>query len=733
MNSTERVIEMLEHRGIREPLILDAVHAINREFFLEGAERDPSPEVLGRMLQAMKLDEGGRLLQIGTGSGYAAAILSRIADEVFTTENDPDTAYAAQVRLEDIAIDNVKILYGHSLSDYTKHAPYDGILIMVGMNELPRRLGQRLAIGGTLVAAVGKPGGQALVRMTRTGEDSYDEEVLGSLKERLLLGDILVEMGVIERAELELAALEADATGRRLGETLMEANQVDQTDIYRALAVQRAIDLITAEEALNRIDVRLARSLPRHFLEQYNLLPVGRDESSLIIATADLDISASQLAERLNVQRVELMLITPTDLKIVWNSIDRLDVPGGTSMRRGMSMFDGGNITKLDDVLLEAAKKNATAVHIERREDKVVIRFRIDSELIVQPIHITSKGLDSISHIVKIRSHMDPKVRRRPQRGEFDRRVEGHTLHIKACTLPSKIGESIVLKLTRQLDHAPELDELLVTDPFKEAFRKILERPSGILIMAGSAEPTRAPLLLTGLVETARVESKKTVALIERLLPLPAAVDQIKVSEKLEYHDALDLAMALDADVIYAGPLQGEDHAEALLHASRQGSLVIVSTDDQDAVTALHYFQTLGLNPGLVSTQVIGVISHRELSLDDDVYTLASMLEIDGAMRRALALEADLDTLRITALASGFKSLEYQAALLAGDAPLEPQAIASHYPQPWRAGSYEDLSPEQIAQLEATASMWPWVSLAFGAGFVLALQLGNPDFAPPPR
>ena len=91
MNSTERVIEMLEHRGIREPLILDAVHAINREFFLEGAERDPSPEVLGRMLQAMKLDEGGRLLQIGTGSGYAAAILSRIADEVFTTENDPDT------------------------------------------------------------------------------------------------------------------------------------------------------------------------------------------------------------------------------------------------------------------------------------------------------------------------------------------------------------------------------------------------------------------------------------------------------------------------------------------------------------------------------------------------------------------------------------------------------------------------------------------------------------------
>ncbi|MEC9397487.1 MAG: hypothetical protein VX475_07710, partial [Myxococcota bacterium] len=248
MNSTERVIEMLEHRGIREPLILDAVHAINREFFLEGVDRDPSPEVLGRMLQAMKLEEGGRLLQIGTGSGYAAAILSRIADEVFTTENDPDTAYAAQVRLEDIAIDNVKILYGHSLSDYTKHAPYNGILIMVGMNELPRRLGQRLAIGGTLVAAVGKPGGQALVRMTRTGEDAYDEEVIGSLKERLLLGDILVEMGVIERAELELAALEADATGRRLGETLMEANQVDQSDIYRALAVQRAIDLITAEE-----------------------------------------------------------------------------------------------------------------------------------------------------------------------------------------------------------------------------------------------------------------------------------------------------------------------------------------------------------------------------------------------------------------------------------------------------------------------------------------------------
>ncbi len=200
---------MVEHqlaaRGLSDQLVLDAVASVPREEFIptdlvEFAYRDSplpiaasqtisQPYIVALMTAALELKSSDRVLEVGTGSGYAAAVLAEIADDVFTIERHKILADTARGRLENLGYKNIQVLYGDGTLGWPEHAPFDAIIVAAGGPEVPANLKQQLAIGGRLVIPVGTTlQTQKLIRVRRISEHEFEEDDLGGVRFVPLIG-----------------------------------------------------------------------------------------------------------------------------------------------------------------------------------------------------------------------------------------------------------------------------------------------------------------------------------------------------------------------------------------------------------------------------------------------------------------------------------------------------------------------------------------------------------------
>ncbi len=199
------VQEQLVARGIRDAAVLRAMAEVPREEFVPedarpyayrdgplaiGEEQTISqPYVVALMTEALDLTAEDRVLEVGTGSGYGAAVLSRVAAEVYTVERHQSLVQAARERLERLGYDNVHVRLANGTLGWPEHAPYDAIVVTAGGPEVPDSLRDQLAIGGRLVMPVGSAiTSQELIRVHRLGKSAYNRESLGAVRFVPLIG-----------------------------------------------------------------------------------------------------------------------------------------------------------------------------------------------------------------------------------------------------------------------------------------------------------------------------------------------------------------------------------------------------------------------------------------------------------------------------------------------------------------------------------------------------------------
>lgn len=192
----EEMVEFqLAGRDIADPRVLDAMRTVPRHEFVDERFRDlayadmplpigegqtiSQPYMVAYMTQALALKGGERVLEIGAGCGYAAAVLGAIAGEVYTVERLHGLVEAARETLKRLGRDNVHVVEADGTKGWPEAAPYDGISVTASGPRVPETLKKQLKVGGRLVIPVERPGGmQRLVRVTRTAEDKYEEENL---------------------------------------------------------------------------------------------------------------------------------------------------------------------------------------------------------------------------------------------------------------------------------------------------------------------------------------------------------------------------------------------------------------------------------------------------------------------------------------------------------------------------------------------------------------------------
>jgi protein-L-isoaspartate(D-aspartate) O-methyltransferase len=169
--------------AVTDGRVRDAIGNVPRHLFVEGVtvrgayansplsigygQTTSEPSVVGKLAQALELSGSERVLEIGTGSGYQAAVLSRLAREIYTIEIVPDLADQARARLDRMGYANVHVVAGNGANGWKEHAPYDRILITAQVDEVPRALQEQLAEGGLLVAPVGAAGQGRLLRESK--------------------------------------------------------------------------------------------------------------------------------------------------------------------------------------------------------------------------------------------------------------------------------------------------------------------------------------------------------------------------------------------------------------------------------------------------------------------------------------------------------------------------------------------------------------------------------------
>ena len=199
------VAQQIAGRGLVNEKLLDAFREVPRELFvapgfaaeayedrplpIEAGQTISQPFIVAFMIDAARVSPGQRVLEVGAGSGYAAAILGRIAKEVIAIERHPELARIAGERMERLGYRNVRIVEGDGTLGFAEAAPYDAILAAAAGRHVPQALLDQLAEDGVLIMPVGSPGGmQRLVRVRRRG-GRFDKQELEPVRFVPLIGE----------------------------------------------------------------------------------------------------------------------------------------------------------------------------------------------------------------------------------------------------------------------------------------------------------------------------------------------------------------------------------------------------------------------------------------------------------------------------------------------------------------------------------------------------------------
>ena len=166
-----KLVEVLKSRGLKKQPVLDALLKVPRHKFVPASHQNRAyedralpiaheqtisqPYIVGYMTEAADIAPGDRVLEIGTGSGYQAAVLAELAKEVYSIEIVPNLADSAQNLLRELGYKNVQVKTGNGYLGWPEHAPFDAIIVTAAPDKVPQTLVDQLAVGGTMVVPVG--------------------------------------------------------------------------------------------------------------------------------------------------------------------------------------------------------------------------------------------------------------------------------------------------------------------------------------------------------------------------------------------------------------------------------------------------------------------------------------------------------------------------------------------------------------------------------------------------
>jgi len=442
-----------------------------------------------------------------------------------------------------------------------------------------------------------------------------------SRRKGLALGEILVGRRALTPAQLRHALTQQTRNRKRLGQILMELGFTDANDVLEGLSAQlgvppaRVNSLTVTPEALACISERIAR--------KYGAVPLVKTGSTLVVATADpRNLQALDDLRFASGSDVQTVVALESEIEEALEafyghpfvrddepSAVVVDVPGPQADLEDAAARESAT-SIVDRILARGATDRASDIHLEPTRHSLRIRFRIDGLL-----HDVADLLPALAPAViarlKVVARMDVAEHRNPQDGRFSATINGRGLDVRVSTYPTIWGEKAVLRLLDRtaLNHSIPT---LMNQRTADAYRDLIRRPDGIVLVTGPTGSGKTSTLYAGLAELA--DSGRNVITIEDPVEywLPG-VSQSQTNRKAGFTFAQGFRAILrqDPDVIMVGEVRDTETLETAIEASMTGHLVLTTLHTNGAVASLSRLLEMGAEPYLLASTVTGILAQR--------------------------------------------------------------------------------------------------------------------------
>ncbi|MDN5293149.1 MAG: type pilus assembly protein PilB [Eubacteriales bacterium] len=447
-------------------------------------------------------------------------------------------------------------------------------------------------------------------------------------KGKKMLGELLVEAGVISEQQLKMALDRQKLTGERLGKILIEKNYVSEQTILDVLEKQLGVKQVSLfDRPLNPVVVK---KIPESVARRYGAIAVSQEGNKLYVAMSDpLNVFAIDDLKMITGMEIEPLLALEDEINQAINRYYQLEesvsqVLGDIATDDKVSESDYKQLQDIENVeddapiirlvntiISRAVRERASDIHIEPMENTLRVRFRIDGVL-HEVMSLPRNAQNAIISRIKIMANLDIAEHRLPQDGRIEVSAGGRNVDLRVSILPTIFGEKVVIRILDKSSFILQLPELGFSDDVRAQIERLIKKPNGMLLVTGPTGSGKTTTLYALLSRLNRPE-ENIITVEDPVEYRLDGINQVQVNPKigLTFAEGLRAILRQDPNIIMVGEIRDRETADIAVRAALTGHLVLSTLHTNDAAGALARLVDMGVEPFLIASSVLAVTAQR--------------------------------------------------------------------------------------------------------------------------
>ncbi|PZD93145.1 type II secretion system protein GspE [Paenibacillus sambharensis] len=434
------------------------------------------------------------------------------------------------------------------------------------------------------------------------------------------LGDLLVESRIISQEQLQEALAEQSKSKQKLGDLLITQGYITEQQLIEVLEFQLGIPHVSLYKY--QIDPTITQIIPESLARRYQAIPFHKEGGKLMVAMADpLDYFAIEELRMSTGFRIEPAISSKDELQRaiarhygLQDSMSQMmvELPSQEEIRETEITDEDSPVVRLvNQMIQQAVQLQVSDIHVDPGEGNVAIRYRVDGVLRTERM-IPKQMQGFITARLKIMARLNIAERRLPQDGRIKMQVDYRTVDIRVSTLPTIHGEKIVLRILDLSIGVKALDHLGFGSHNHQAFKSMIEKPYGIILITGPTGSGKTTTLYSAL-HHLNQEGVNIMTLEDPVEYQLEGINQVHVNPGIGLTFAAGLRSILrqDPNIVMVGEIRDTETAEMAIRASLTGHLVLSTLHTNDSVSTVTRFRDMGIETYLIASSLVGVVAQR--------------------------------------------------------------------------------------------------------------------------